>query len=247
MALDYGGPVAQLMHDLRGRFGLADFVETGTFEGTTAAWAARTFDRVTSIELSEELHRRACERHAGQPRIRFVQGHSREQLKSVVAGLEGPALFWLDGHYSGGETAGELDECPVLDEIAAIDDSEVEHFLFIDDARLFLCPPPAPHRAEQWPSLGELVTALQHRRGGGIVVLDDVIIRVPEHAKSFLSSRCQEIATQRATAPHHEPAPAQAQASGVTPRWLSRVAHLLRTAVGPSGGATSSRRSWPRR
>lgn len=247
MALDYRGPVAQLMHELRDRFGLADFVETGTFEGTTAAWAARTFDRVTSIELSEELHRRAVERHTGEPRIRFVQGHSREQLKNVVAGLAGPALFWLDGHYSGGETAGELDECPVIDEIAAIDDSEIEHFLFIDDARLFLCPPPAPHRAEQWPSLGELVSALQRRRGGGIVVLDDVLIRVPEHAKSFLSSRCQEIATQRATASHGEGVSAPDPAAGVTPRWISRIARLLRTAVGPSAGATPSRRSWPRR
>ena len=216
MALDYRGPVAQLMLALRDRFGLAHFVETGTFEGKTAAWAAGHFDGVTSIELSPELHRRAAARHADLPNVRFVQGHSGERLREVVEGLGGPGLFWLDGHYSGGETAGESDECPVLAEIAAIDASETEHFLFIDDARLFLCPPPAPHRADHWPSLGELVTALQNEREVGIVVLDDVVIRVPGAARAFLTERCQAVATARA---RDEEETATAPAKGIRGRF----------------------------
>ena len=240
MALDYRGPVAQLMLALRDRFELRDFVETGTFEGTTAAWAARAFERVTSIELSAELHRRAAARHAGEPRIQFLQGHSRECLADVVASLEGPALFWLDGHYSGGETAGEADECPVLDEIAAIDASDAEHFLFVDDARLFLCPPPAPHRADQWPSIGELVAALQARREVGIVVLDDVIIRVPAYARDFLSARCQEVATERASAAANPPDESEA-----APRWRRRLERVVTTIRGVAAAPEPRRRRRP--
>ena len=42
------------------------------------------------------------------------------RVPELVRQLDGPALFWLDGHYSGGDTAkGELDT-PVSAELESI-------------------------------------------------------------------------------------------------------------------------------
>jgi hypothetical protein len=51
---------------------------------------------------------------------------------------DGPTTFWLDGHYSGGVTAGQKTDPPIVQELAIIaarkDPADV---ILIDDARLF--------------------------------------------------------------------------------------------------------------
>jgi hypothetical protein len=198
MALEPEGPVARLMLLLARRFDLRHFVETGTFEGGTAAWAAGHFEKVCTIERSEALHQAARERHAALENVHFVQGDSRAALETVVRSLDGPALFWLDAHFSGGETAGADAECPLLDELATIDAGDHQAYLFIDDARLFLAPPPRPHRLEQWPALDQVVFALKARREDDyLVVLDDAFVRVPGEARAEVATFCQELATER--------------------------------------------------
>lgn len=134
--------VLNLFRCMHGR-GYRNFVETGTFQGDTAARMAAFGFEVCTIELSEELHRRAVERFAGQPKVRCMQGDSAEMLPGVVAGLTQPALFWLDGHYSGEGTAKAAVETPVLAEIACLATERVRRpelidrcSLYIDDIRL---------------------------------------------------------------------------------------------------------------
>jgi hypothetical protein len=73
-------------------------------------------------------------------------------------------LFWLDGHYSGGDTAqGDLN-CPVWGELEAIFGGMTQPFVvLIDDARCFrnvgAVDYPAVSDIEQWvaerrPDLG---------------------------------------------------------------------------------------------
>jgi hypothetical protein len=51
--------------------------------------------------------------------------------------LNEPAIFWLDGHYSGGFTAMGEKETPVYEELKIIFSNKQDHVILIDDARLF--------------------------------------------------------------------------------------------------------------
>jgi hypothetical protein len=70
--------------------------------------------------------------------VELIQGDSGKVLSGLVERLNGPALFWLDGHYSGGETAlGDL-HSPVWAELKAIFGGMRHSFVvLIDDARCF--------------------------------------------------------------------------------------------------------------
>jgi hypothetical protein len=185
-----------LVLDLRKSFEMSAFVETGTYMGGTTLWAAREFPRVITIEFSQHYYDKLKPIHSTYPNVEFVFGHSGAELERLVPSLIGPAVFWLDGHWSCEETYGEGDECPLFAELAAISRSPHEHFVFIDDARLFMAPPPEPHRPEQWPTIGQVLDAL---RAGGrepyIVIISDVIIACPPAAKSVLMQWSQATAT----------------------------------------------------
>lgn len=172
----------ELARDLRDRLGLERAIETGTYRGAGALILASVFPEVVTIELDEELHRRAAERLSRHPGITAVQGSSRVQLGPLVDPRR-PTLYWLDGHWSGGITAGAEDECPVLDELAAIAAGHPDDCILIDDARLFVEPPPPPHDPAQWPSLEEIQAAIRTARPDHhLAVLHDVVVAVPRRA-----------------------------------------------------------------
>ncbi|HTY94091.1 MAG TPA: hypothetical protein VMC02_09395, partial [Steroidobacteraceae bacterium] len=100
------GPPEDLVLRLKEILGLQEFIETGTFRGDTAAWAARHFARVTTIEWAESYHAAAQQRFRATPGVRALRGHSVEVLEAIVPELKAAALFWLDAHWSGGDTAG---------------------------------------------------------------------------------------------------------------------------------------------
>lgn len=173
------GPPKELMIRIRDERGATTFVETGTFHGDTAAWAAGVFGRVVTIERDPDLHRDSAARLGGLANVECVQGDSRAELQRIAQTLETPTIFWLDAHWSGGRTYGHADECPLLDELGALAASEVPRYLFIDDARFFLRPPPPPHDPASWPTLTEVVQSLGALGGTYVAVLDDVIVAVP--------------------------------------------------------------------
>ncbi len=196
------GPPHELVLGLQREFGLQTFVETGTYEGRTAAWAARHFSRVITVERAASLWDAARRRFAGVRNIEFVRGDSREALRRMGGELREPALLWLDGHWSGGETFGQEDECPLLGELAALRSAAARHFLLIDDARLFAAPPPPPHRAEQWPTLPEVFDALREIDPTYyIVVVDDAIIAAPTGARAWLVDHLRHGAAAPVAAP----------------------------------------------
>jgi len=197
MGLVRMGPPTELILQLKERYGLVNFIETGTYHGSTAVWAASYFDNVITIEYSREIYEETVARYGKIKNINFIFGDSRSVLNTIVQKLDSPAIFWLDSHWSGGKTYGENDECPLIEEIHAIQKSPYAHFIFIDDARLFMSPPPPPHRIEQWPSIDEVIEALKSSsQKCYIVIVEDVLIAVPEYAKDFVASYCQEINTK---------------------------------------------------
>jgi hypothetical protein len=187
------GPPANIIAGLQSAYQIPNFVETGTFLGDTAYWASKIFQHVLTIEFSESIYRQATEKYGSVKNISFLYGHTRERLNEVVACLAAPAVFWLDAHWSGGQTYGESDECPVLDEIEIINRSTYDSYVFIDDARLFLSPPPSPHQAEQWPDITAVLRALNVIENRYIVVIEDVIIAIPVFARPQMIRYCQEV------------------------------------------------------
>lgn len=152
------------------RYGLKYLVETGTCHGDMVAAMRNEFEKIFSIELADQFYREVCERFKGVPNVELIHGDSATKLAEVVAKLPGPALFWLDGHYSGGDTARGLHDTPVNEELRAIfQPGQPNHVVLIDDARCFGESPSYPTLDQ----LRQLVHAL--RPGWQIEVAGDCI------------------------------------------------------------------------
>jgi hypothetical protein len=174
---------------LRAALGLDVFVETGTFEGATAALAASRVAEVHTVELSEEFYRRARERLSDLKSVHVYHGDSATVLKQLRPRLAGRAvLYWLDAHWcDAGSTAGAESQCPLLDELAAIGELNADSAVLVDDARLFLCPPAGSHRSEQWPSLDQILRRLLSLGSGQqLMIFNDVICLFPARAARAL-------------------------------------------------------------
>ena len=80
----------------------------------------------------------ASKRFINEEKIKILQGDSSEQLTPICKSIEEPSFFWLDGHWSGGNTAQGAKDCPLFEELSQI----MEYFkpkciIAIDDVRLF--------------------------------------------------------------------------------------------------------------
>lgn len=187
-------PPKTLMLMLMRAFGANAFVETGTHHGKTTEWAAGYFDQVISIEGEREYHQRTAARlsHLGNVSCRL--GDSAGLLPQAIADLDGPAVIWLDAHWMGDATTYSSNECPVLDEIVSVLAAPSDVHIFIDDARLFLTPPPEPLNIESWPSIDKIVEALG-APDRYTVVFYDTIVSVPLTATTLTADYCQRVAT----------------------------------------------------
>ena len=147
-----------LISYLRSR-GLKTFVETGTHTGDTLAEvAADKTVQAISIELADHYYRDAQRRFSGYQNVTLLHGDSGRLLPEVVDKLQAPALFWLDGHYSGGLTAKGALETPIHAELQAIFSSAIAgHVILIDDVRCF-------DGSHDYPHLDELLAFI---RGDG--------------------------------------------------------------------------------
>lgn len=188
------GPPQKIIAELAQKSDVQNFVETGTYYGGTAIWASKVFGKVSTIEKSTELHENVVNKYGEITNIEFFLGDSRTCLKEIVSVLNKPTIFWLDAHWSGGLTYGEADQCPLLKEIDIINSCQSETYIFIDDARLFLSPPQPPHNVGHWPSIVEVIDALQSKLWNRyVVIIEDCIIAVPLHSKALVVSYCQNI------------------------------------------------------
>ncbi len=179
----------------RDELGIGVFVETGTFQGDTAFAMASEFGRVITIELGIELAERASERFSDQSEVRVFQGASPYVLEKLQPELSGLAvLYWLDAHWcSADSTAGFESQCPLLEELGAIGTLREDSAVLIDDARLFLTAPPAPHEISNWPTFDELLLRIREvAPAHEISVTNDVIIVAPAKLRSSLQAFAQE-------------------------------------------------------
>lgn len=120
------------------KYQVQTLVETGTYMGDMIEAQKKNFESIISIELGKELAEKAKHRFRHDHNIRIVQGDSGKALPGILADVNEPGIFWLDGHYSAGITAKGETECPIFEELDAIfNGKKLDHILLIDDARCF--------------------------------------------------------------------------------------------------------------
>jgi hypothetical protein len=159
----------------RRRYGLFQFIETGTYFGETLAYMAHQKSvHATSIELNDAYYKAAEQRFGGYSNVTILHGDSGKLLPELVRQLQAPALFWLDGHYSGGETARANLETPISAELEAILQSTVKgHVILIDDARDF-------NGSHDYPHLDRLLETVRVSSIYDIEVSTDIIRLTPK-------------------------------------------------------------------
>lgn len=161
------------------RYDLNFFVETGTFLGDTVEYFKNAFEKIYSIELAEDLAKKAKLRFASDENVSIIQGDSGEVLKALIEKINKPILFWLDGHYSSEffigqeyiKTARGEKETPVEEEIRTIIGGTFNHVILIDDARCF-------NGRNDYPTISELRTLIHTLNPTARVSVKRDIIRI---------------------------------------------------------------------
>ena len=133
----------------------AQWVETGTYLGTTTSLLSKISPKVFSIEPGLELFNAARLQFEGTNVILF-NDVSENVFDNLIPTLSGEINFWLDGHYSGGVTFKGNTDCPVEYELSCIQENLVNFSsvtILIDDVRCFL----PENNYKDYPSIEYLV------------------------------------------------------------------------------------------
>lgn len=129
--------------ELKTRYNLTAFVETGTWRGDGVECARKAgFETIYSIELHREFFEKACTRFQTFSHIKIIQGTSLDglpQIFDVIANRS--VLWWLDAHLQDvyGMSAKMTERFPLEDELALISKfRDIANDLFImDDLRIY--------------------------------------------------------------------------------------------------------------
>lgn len=193
------GPPMDIVILLKEKFDIDTFVETGTFKGKTTEMAAKYFEHVVTFEAQKSYYLEAKKRFRKNNKVNVYHGDTRETFRDALAFIEGKIIFWLDSHWCGLDSYGEHNQNPLMEELTAISQcSVITPFIFIDDARLFLSPPPMPNNPDDWPNISDIILSFsKFRINFYSIIFEDVIIAVPEEAKNILLPFVQQINTKK--------------------------------------------------
>ena len=168
------------------------FIETGTYLGDTTYAMRNTFGCVYSIELSKELYSQAVIRFAGDDNVKLLLGSSSEKLEEVsrIAADLRP-IFWLDAHWSAGNTSRGADNTPIKQELTIIArHNPCDAIIMIDDVRSFAEIQPGFDVHESnfgYPLLSELMDyVLQIMPSHTPLCIGDILFIIPNHIYSRL-------------------------------------------------------------
>jgi len=147
----------------------ACFIETGTYKGSGVSQALHAgYETVYSIELSPELFRECTEKFQNDKCVHLFQGDSSVVLPKILQDVNQRCTFWLDGHFSSGETAkGDL-YTPLIQELLAIKNHPIKtHTILIDDIRLLKT------KEMEFITLKELITIIYSINPDYIITFED--------------------------------------------------------------------------
>jgi hypothetical protein len=140
------------------------FIETGTLNGETSFALEPYFDKMYTIEFSEKYYNNTKNLYSGN-KINFLLGDSGVVFERLLPIITNNCIFFLDGHWSGGDTGKSNKDCPLEEEILHINNLfQNNAIIIIDDFRLFgLCKESGLN--EDWSKINKekLLNILQPR------------------------------------------------------------------------------------
>lgn len=146
-------------------------IETGTFMGHMIEAQRNNFLKLYSIEVEPTLYLEASRYFSPYHHIQIIQGDSSLKLGQILDEVANESiLFWLDGHYSGGNTGMGDKQCPIYEELQTIFDHNIRSkYILIDDARCF-------NGTYDYPTLKELTEFVARNEISlRIQILNDII------------------------------------------------------------------------
>ena len=153
------------------RYPVKVFIESGTYKGNMLNAVKEAFRELHSIELDKTLFEKAGERFIKEKNIFLYHGDSATMLPEILEKINEPALFWLDGHYSGGITAkGDL-ITPIVKELSILSKRNFKDIILIDDARLF-------NGTDDYPDINEMLRIVREDFPDGELRIGDDIITI---------------------------------------------------------------------
>jgi hypothetical protein len=150
------------------------FVETGTHYGNTVINMSKSFNEIHTIELSESFYLRAKNKFINDKNINLYLGDSSQVLPEIIKKIHNRTIFFLDGHYSSGDTAQGDKDCPLIEELKSIYDYFLyESIIIIDDFRLF-----GTNLNEDWTDITEekVISTLKDRVIQKVIKDDRLVI-----------------------------------------------------------------------
>ena len=131
------------------------FVETGSFRGETIFQMEKYFQSLHTIEIKKSFYDNLIKKYNGN-KISFYLGDSSIVLKDVMKKINKPTIFFLDGHYSAGNTGKGEKHVPLYEEIAIINKlCKQKCIIIIDDFRLFGVGPNNTNTLCNWESINK--------------------------------------------------------------------------------------------
>lgn len=142
------------------RFPNKFFVETGTYVGNGLNQALRAgFSRCLSVEIHDWCYQIAKNRFAEQiasSQVELFFGNSEQLFEQILQKVDSPATFWLDAHISSQYGNALAKNCPIFEELQAIDNHPIKtHTLLIDDINCFDNP------SHDWITLDSVIQRCQ--------------------------------------------------------------------------------------
>jgi len=141
------------------------FIETGTFNGCTIFPLEPYFNKLYTIEFSEKYYNNTKKRYSGS-KINFILGDSSIVFEDLLPTITDKCIFFLDGHWCGGDTGHSNKDVPLYEEITHINNLFTnDAIIIIDDVRLFGLDKSSGKLGEDWSEINEesLLNILQTR------------------------------------------------------------------------------------
>lgn len=161
----------KLIKDYKYQYSINILVESGTFRGEMVYAQKDIFKKIYSVELSKTLYEKVAKRLRKFRNVSLFYGDSREIIPKILRDISEPSIFWLDGHYSGFETAKGVEETPVRYELEYIMNSPYDHLILIDDARMF-------NGKNDYPRIEELKAYTLKKKFNYYFVVENDIIKI---------------------------------------------------------------------
>ena len=151
----------------------SNFIESGTYLGETIKGMEPYFNSLHKNKIKEEYYNN-CRNNIKSNKINFLLGDSTIEMETLLPTIKDKTIFFLDGHWSAGDTGKGLKDCPLYEELTLINTLyENEGIIIIDDCRLFGKGPSFNNEVCNWEDINkENIISIIKNRSTDIYYLD---------------------------------------------------------------------------